>query len=169
MNESVANSLAQLRDIHDPLLPGLWPLAIGWWILAIVTAILIGIVGWRSYGAWKRRQPYRQLKRMIHELIAMRHSDQLDSTAFVNEVNFVLKTFIVDVEGNHEASTLHGDEWLRVLGDRFNDRRFSEGSGRVLGDARFSSPYVSDQGLEELVRAATRHMRPQKAETASSA
>ena len=47
------NPLDQLRDLHTPPPPGLWPPAPGWWLLAILTLGLLVALVW--YGLRRYR------------------------------------------------------------------------------------------------------------------
>ncbi len=102
--------LAQLKDLHLPPPPGLWPPAPGWWLLAILGCVLIGW-GIRALLVWRRRNAYRrqalaQLKQML-----------ADNNFTLNDViKLVRRTAISGVEGSPWA-TLSGPKVLARLDD----------------------------------------------------
>ncbi|MBV1915190.1 MAG: DUF4381 domain-containing protein [Pseudomonadales bacterium] len=63
-----ADPLSQLKDIHLPDAPGLWPLAPGWWILIV---LLIALVSAAIYLviSYRRKNRYRKLATRQAEII----------------------------------------------------------------------------------------------------
>lgn len=56
--------LAQLRPLLPPPELGFWPLAWGYWLLAVLALILVGLAYWR----WRRGLPRRQRLRELDAL-----------------------------------------------------------------------------------------------------
>jgi hypothetical protein len=53
VNAPFGDALQQLRDVHAPPAPGLWPPAPGWWLLWLLGLVL---VAWLTARAHRRRQ-----------------------------------------------------------------------------------------------------------------
>lgn len=100
------NPLEQLRDIHTPELIHQWPLAYGWWILALlvcatVIATIVGYVRWRKRSAAKRHA-----LKLISELSPQdKHWPQL--------LNQVMKRASLSYFPQQQVAGLHMGAWTR--------------------------------------------------------
>lgn len=64
------NPLDQLRDMHLPAAPGLWPLAPGWWVVGVVTVLSLMAVAFCGYRYWRARGYRREALRLADKLAA---------------------------------------------------------------------------------------------------
>lgn len=160
MSDSALDPLAALRDIQEPLAPGLWTLAPGWWLLGLITTILLIWLAWRLYQTYRLFRPYHLLRRLARQTNIMRKENKLDAREYANQINELYKRLMVHVEASTRASRLFGDPWLSELEQRFPGTTFMEGPGRCLGSARFSQVAMDDQGLIDLVEQTLGRIRP---------
>jgi hypothetical protein len=129
--------LQQLRDIHVPDPPGLWPPAPGWWLLGVIVVAAAAYAAWRLGREMRRRQPIRHA-RALYAQIHQRHCQgELSAEAYLNGANELLKRLLIHAFGDHSARRASGDDWLRLLDRYAGEAAFSQGAGRVLGDDRF--------------------------------
>ncbi len=150
--EALSEVLAQLRDIHEPAVPGWWPLPLGWWLVLAFVTIVIGLGIWFYKTERRRLRPYFVIRRATRELNNRRNSGEIDPLEYATKVNLLFKELIVRVEKREEALTMSGSQWLDLLADRFADNSFIRGPGACLGANRYMSGVFSDDGLQELVK-----------------
>ena len=145
--------LSQLRDLHLPADPGWWPPAPGWWLLAL--ALLGGLIylALRLQQRHRRERPKRLALSQLNTLQQSLADGSISSAAYVHQCNALLKRLWVRVLQRNEAAPLTGDAWLDYLDTASGTTSFSDGPGRVLGNARFAgTPPEAPQELNHLVR-----------------
>ena len=149
--DPVAEILAQLRDLHVPENPSIWPLPLGWWISFLLLLVLAVICVWVYLQIRKKLLPYSVIRSSAHSLNRKRNSGKLAPLDYATRINLLYKEVLVRIEGHTEATELHGNEWLEYLAERFSNTEFVHGSGKCLGATRFLPGNYSDEGLQELV------------------
>ncbi len=144
--------LQQLRDIHLPAVPGWWPPAIGWWLLALVLA---GILAWmirRLAGRWRRFRPARTARTLYRELARELRCGSISPAQYVHRTNELLKRFALHGRQDHSVGPESGERWLRYLDGRYGQAAFSHGPGRCLGTERFRPEVAVDaEALDRLI------------------
>ena len=137
-----------LRDIHEPALPSLWPPAPGWWLIAaLVVALLIwlGRLGWR---AWQRR---RLRQRVLQELAALPATD--DCAALIAGVSALFKRVALRRFARDQVAELTGSAWLEFLDQTGGGGQFAQGPGRVLDQGPYApAPNCDAPALRTLAR-----------------
>lgn len=105
--------LEQLRDVHAPTPPGLWPPAFGWWLLAfvVIVSIVFGVsalIRWRRRTAWRRQalREYRQLQANYLESAA---------TSTLSEISALLKRCAASALDQTTLRSATGEAWARLL------------------------------------------------------
>jgi hypothetical protein len=99
-----------LRDIHLPPPPSWWPLAPGWWALAVLILVAIGLGLW-----WWRRQRRRHTEERLvlaevdHLLASARAQPQL----LASGLHQLLRRGALRIDPL--AAQQHGDDWRRTL------------------------------------------------------
>ncbi len=124
-----------LRDIHAPGLPGIWPPAPGWWVAAalLLTAVTAAAhTGWRLYRLGRRRQ------RILAELDGLRATG--DGPAQIAGVSALLKRAALARFPRQDVAALTGDAWLGFLDRTGGEGRFHTPAGRLLADAPYATP-----------------------------
>ncbi len=161
---SAANPLSevldQLRDIHEPAAPGLWPIPVGWWGVAVLSFAILMFGSWVLLQERRRRQPYIRIRKSVRQLNDQRNAGSLDSLEYAMSVNLLFKELVVKIEGHEEATQLYGSRWLDFLAERFNNRAFVDGPGRCLGSNRYMEEAFSDAGLQDLVKTTLQRAAP---------
>ncbi|MEA3277360.1 MAG: DUF4381 domain-containing protein [Pseudomonadota bacterium] len=128
-----------LRDIHAPPTPDLWPPAPGWWVALILTAALLALAGSRLY---RRFRIHRRRRKILDELADL----QTGSTGpdLAAEVSALLKRVALARYPRAEVAPLTGADWLHFLDRNGGGGRFAEGPGRVLADG----PYAPEASFD---------------------
>ena len=128
--------LNALRDIHEPAVPGFWPPAPGWWLLA---ALLLAGALTLAWFAWRRRRRQRPIRRALDELERwqVRAAAHPDSDA-ASELGALLKRAALTRYPRPAVARLSGDAWLAFLDQSGGTDGFSQGAGRALGDLRYA-------------------------------
>jgi hypothetical protein len=108
----VAAQLAQLRDIHLPGPVSWWPLAPGWWALALLvvaccTALIV-------YELRRRRSLKHQA---LQELMQLRkdRAPQLDGHELASELCVLIRRVVLNTAGGRQYASAHGDAWSMFL------------------------------------------------------
>ncbi|WP_181898410.1 DUF4381 domain-containing protein [Alteromonas aestuariivivens] len=102
------NPLDQLRDVHLPGQVDWWPLAWGWWLLAVVV-LLVTVY---AIVTWTKRRKFR---RALNEAIG--HVQQIDGNQpdWAGQLNGILKRISKRYFPNQQTASLYGERWLEFL------------------------------------------------------
>ncbi|MCF6318949.1 MAG: DUF4381 domain-containing protein [Proteobacteria bacterium] len=114
----------ELRDIHLPADPSIWPLAVGWWILIVV----VGIVIYFLYKKWAKLKQLKQVNQLLQsELLSIRNhfKQHQDKHQLAAEISELLKRFVRHVLKDSNATSLTGQDWINYLNNRVNSDVFS--------------------------------------------
>jgi len=144
------NPLLELRDIHAPGIPGLWPPAPGWWLLGLLVLIVLFLL------ARQLLRLYRRYRRRRAAFAALRLAGQRlegDVRDLAAELSVLLRRVALSRFPRREVAALSGDSWLQFLDETGGGGRFSEGPGRVLTSAPYQPvAQLNPRELYELVR-----------------
>ncbi|RLP52789.1 MAG: DUF4381 domain-containing protein [Ketobacter sp.] len=144
--------LAQLKDIHLPESIGIWPPAIGWWLLAIILlALVIGGLIWLL----KRHQAtaYKRVAQAQLQEIESRFQKDKDYRQLLSDLSVLLKRTCITRYGRARVAGLTGKEWLKFLDEAGSTQDFTQGPGKVLVSERFQpTPNANSQALLQLVQ-----------------
>jgi len=131
-----------LRDIQIPDAIGLWPPAIGWWILAILIPLLVYL----SYKLYKYLTRKTALKAAKKQFKALKINTQLDDKQKLIELSSLMRRTAVSVFPRADVASLTGNAWLDFLDKNSNTVLFNNETGRLLIDA----PYRKAPDLNDL-------------------
>ncbi len=107
-----------------------WPLAPGWYVIAGVALVLLGVSVWAAVDRWRRNR-YRRAA--LRELGLIAHHAQV-STAVI-EIAELLKRTALAAFPRERVASLTGAAWLGFLDATGGTGAFTSGDGRLLGDA----------------------------------
>ena len=123
MNDTA--SLANLNDIVVPDAVPWWPLAPGWYVLAVITALALiacAVVGWRR---WRNNRYRRQA---LAQLEAIRK----DAASSMQQLPELLKRTALSAWPRETVAALSGAPWHRFLDDSAGLDQFRSGNGDLL-------------------------------------
>ena len=135
-----------LRDIHPPADPALWPPAPGWWVtlgLILAALVLVGQRAWRAHRVRTRR------RRILAELARL--GTRTQGAELAAGVSALLKRIALTRFNRAEVAPLTGTAWLDFLDRHGGEGGFATGPGRVLADGPYApTPTVETQALLDL-------------------
>ncbi|MFK8012016.1 MAG: DUF4381 domain-containing protein [Marinicellaceae bacterium] len=115
----------ELRDIHLPADPSIWPLAPGWWILIILSMVVI-------YFLMKKIIQIRHTKHlnnlMQQALTEVRNAYKKHDNKHLLAIDIsnLLNRFVVHVLNDSQGSTLTGTAWIDYLNKRVSKNVFDD-------------------------------------------
>lgn len=149
----------QLQDIHLPADAGVWPLALGWWVLLVLT-ILLTI--WLLRKAYKIAKQKKKRRIILSELTTLQNQlTQSPNNKTIASINILLRKVAISVYSREKIASLTGAEWLKLLDNSVKNAGFSKGAGRILIDAPYQANDISNLNLAEftpLIRASIKGM-----------
>jgi len=133
--EAIPQEMLQLKDIHLPVTPEIWPPAAGWWVLA---AVVLGFLVWASMQLYRLWQRYRLQKEILASLDQLQlHSDE-QMPKFLAEISILLRRVAMMRFPRQEVAALTGKGWLSFLDLHGGDGEYSNGVGSVLADGPYA-------------------------------
>jgi len=132
-----------LRDIHIPEAIGLWPPAIGWWILALLIPLLLFL----SYKLYKRITRKTALKSVKKQLKALKINTHLDEHEKLIELSSLMRRTAVSIFPREDAASLTGNKWLDFLDKNSPAQLFNTSTGQLL----INAAYQKTPDLNELM------------------
>jgi general stress protein CsbA len=125
--------LQQLRDIHYPAPIPIWPLTIGWYVVIVLTLILLVTAGYYAYRSYVKQRLKRLVLQRLLEL------EQQDTVAInvAAELSVLLKRCALARFARSHVAGLYGEQWLAFLDKTSMTDGFTTGPGRLL----IVSPY----------------------------
>lgn len=150
MTTPVHPLLSQLKDIHLPPAPSLWPLALGWYLVIVLLVSGFCLIG---YLAIKHYQANRYRKSALIELnqleAGLSHSGAI-SLAIEKMAILLKRTALVAYSQHRGVAGLTGEAWLVFLDDTGGTTAFTKGVGRILLVAPYQG--TTDTSLPELIQ-----------------
>ena len=129
----------QLKDIHLPDLPGFWPPAPGWWLVALLAlALLIWAgVALRHYLLLRRQR--KQVLGLLTQL--EQQFDPKQATHHLAQLSILLRRVAVTRYSRHRVAALTGTDWLQFLDETGGNGQFCNGPGAVLATGPYQ-PHI---------------------------
>ncbi|MBL4584922.1 MAG: DUF4381 domain-containing protein [Pseudomonadales bacterium] len=124
---NAADPLSQLKDIHLPDAPGLWPLAPGWWVLAIVVIAVVAAAVFFALRYWRNNQ-YRKAAALEADALLQAYSQNPEqaSSRHIEQAMALLKRVARHRYPNESISTLNGAQCLMTLNQHCKNPVFTE-------------------------------------------
>ncbi|WP_440993708.1 DUF4381 domain-containing protein [Cysteiniphilum litorale] len=124
--------LAGLKDIHLPPAVSIWPLAVGWYILAVIVLVVIALMIWFLAKKIKTHRHKQAIINIFDQTIQATQSEK--PQALISEVSIFLKRVIMQELKVDNAHLYFGEDWLKFLDQQLKTDDFSQGDGRLLLD-----------------------------------
>lgn len=141
--------LPQLKDIHLPTDPSIWPLALGWWLLM---AILSGLIVWLFFVIRKYFYKKQYNRMLFDELTKLEKKlKQSPDKSLVAETNILLRRIALAYYPNDDIASLTGADWLKFLDESGKTQNFSKGAGRILIEAPYRSGQLENYNGDEFI------------------
>ncbi|MFC3093242.1 DUF4381 domain-containing protein [Alteromonas sediminis] len=131
------NPLAQLNDIATPTEVSIWPLAWGWWVLAVLVVLTVTIAV-ISLIRYVRR--HRARKRALSALAELSPGDSGNAQA----CNALLKRVAMVYARSQGVTSLHGEQWADFLMDTLKPSKQSETVKSQLGELALAH-YIAEE------------------------
>lgn len=146
--------LAQLRDIHTPNRLSWWPLAPGWFAVALVA---LGFIAWFMYGYRQHRQKMQRKQGILQHLHRLQYDLAEDQYPLVyQDLSTLLRRIALLTHERIEVAHLTGEEWLNFLDAQCQTQLFSRDIGRLLLTAPYfpgNEPIANPEPLLKITEA----------------
>lgn len=106
--------LANLHPLREATAIGLWPLAPGWWVLAVAVLIALVVLGAWLYRRYRANAYRRQALAQLQEL-DQRLSADGDVLSYTQSLNALLKGTALAAYPREQLAAMHGAQWLAFL------------------------------------------------------
>lgn len=101
--------LSGLRDIHMPVKPSWWPLAIGWWYIIIAFFVLL-LIGFIIFLYW-----YTRPKQYAHRELKAAYKSKMEVVLLAREISALLKRVALINFPRKKVASLSGEDWILFL------------------------------------------------------
>jgi len=141
------NQPLPIEDIHLPAELTAWSLAMGWWVLLILTPLLLyGF--WQFYKYLTRKTPIKTAKKQLNQL---KNNTELSDYQKICELSILLRRVAISTLSRAKTAALVGDDWLQFLESILKDKRFSEGVGKLLISVPYQTPSTKNYDINALI------------------
>ena len=142
--------LDQLRPNHLPDPVGLWPVAIGWWILAALALSLVVFALRYIYRRWQKNR-YRSAALTQARQAANDYAKHQSVNRLAHECNTLLRRVALQAFDRHQVASLSGVHWSEFLAKSANMPEFIDHS--AFSNQRYNpdAPLCA-QNIYELTR-----------------
>ncbi len=105
-----------LRPMQQPEMIGWWPLAPGWWLLALMVLVLLTVIGWFAYKWFKafKQNPNRWAVQELKS-IQRQYQQHQNKRLLAEQCNTLLKRLALTLYPRHQVSALNGNAWIDFL------------------------------------------------------
>ena len=142
--------LAQLRDIHLPPDPALWPPAPGWWVLCLFLVVAVTLAIFWSARFIERHRPIRHARKLLQNIPVNIAGNE--KVAVLQQMSQLVRRFAVYRFGRQRVASLSGESWLVFLDQSAGGTDFTQGVGRILADGPYQKKIDVDlQQLQALL------------------
>ena len=141
------NPLDELRDIHLPNVPGIWPPAIGWWFSIIFASIIVLLIIIWAYNFWRSNR-YRRKALLELDQIFAEYGQEGCESQYIISLQHLLKRVALTCYQRSDVASLTGEAWVAFLDQTSRSQEFVMGEGQVLIDGQYSKyPKVDVKAL----------------------
>jgi len=147
-----------LRDIHLPETVGMWPPAIGWWLLLIVLPLLFLVAWW----LFKRIAKTTLTKEALKILDQIKNDPNSDQKQKLQQLSSWLRRIAISLASRKELASLSGQDWLAYLDQSIEGTPFSNGIGRYLADGHYQKSLPDNVDITALAELCENWLRRQQ-------
>ena len=147
-----------LRDIHLPETVGMWPPAIGWWLLLIVLPLLFLVAWW----LFKRITKTTLTKEALKILDQIKNDPNSDQKQKLQQLSSWLRRIAISLASRKEVASLSGQDWLAYLDQSIEGTPFSSGIGRYLADGHYQKSLPDNVDITALAELCENWLRRQQ-------
>lgn len=127
------DALLKLRDNHPPGEAPWWPPAPGWWLVAAIGLVLVGLAVHWLWRRWRKARFRRRVMQEFDQLAA-----QAEAETLVAGLSVLLKRVALARFSRDQVASLSGADWLIFLDRSGGNGEFSDGAGAVLADGPYA-------------------------------
>ncbi|WP_299496243.1 DUF4381 domain-containing protein [uncultured Shewanella sp.] len=131
-------ALASLKDIHLPTAIGHWPLPIGYWVVIVISLIIVFALSALIFKHYKYTAAKREALRHLALL-------QADDEYYAIQVNSILKRAAMSYVPRQQIASLEGKAWYNWLASQENIPQLNQ-----LLDSRYQQTPLNITELETL-------------------
>lgn len=121
------NPLDQLRPNHLPDPVGLWPPAIGWWVLTAIVITLLALLAIYIYRRWKKNR-YRTIALHQASKVFFEYQAHQSPHCFARDCNELLKRVALHAYPEDDVAGLNGEYWCQFLAETGSTPEFLNNS-----------------------------------------
>lgn len=103
-----------LRDIKLPAEPGFWPLAPGWWVLIVISLVVLAWFCIKWYRHQQKKKRWQAIDQQLSR-IEFTYSQEQDAQQLLTELSAFLRRFVKYQLNQSTATSLAGEEWINFL------------------------------------------------------
>lgn len=120
-----------------------WPMAWGWWLVIILSLVLLILVSVATGRYWRRRAPIRQARQALRQCY-----QQPQSGHFIQQCNTLMKH--VCLHFYPHAASLAGSAWLRFIQQHDTNNAITDEYGSIIAYGGYQAHCTYDR--DELYR-----------------
>jgi len=135
------SELAQLRDIHEPTPIGWWPLAPGWYGLALLVLLILLTLAFFISRSYLNGRAKRQALRLLTNY-EQQHQRQPNSQLASARISELLKRVALVYFPREDVASLQGEHWLAFLNNTGKRLDFNQVRAALL-----EQPYQPPQAV----------------------
>jgi len=135
-----ADPLAELRGLASPDAISLWPLAPGWWVLAV---LVLACIYWLSRKVQKTRRARAYQREAVSEISVywQQYLNEQDISAYLQNLASLLKRTALSAYPNSNAASTSGDTWLAFLDSTLPETGSGNRFQSEVGQLLITGPY----------------------------
>lgn len=126
-----SQQLQNLRDIHMPEPVGFWPLAPGWYVLAVILLLLLLYVGYVIYRRHQRGRAKREALSLLLEY-ERQYAAGSETGVISAQISELLRRVALVYYPRARVAGLSGLPWIAFLNETSSKINFNEISGLIL-------------------------------------
>ena len=163
-------SLQNLNDIVMPATTGWWPLASGWYVLAVLVLICLSWFAIKSVIEWKANR-YRRSALTELEVLSEGIQNPPGRSSSLRKIPALLKRTALAAFPRNEVAMLTGEDWFRFLNSTIKKQSFTENTFNTLNHISYTTgdlDNINGEAANALVDACRRWLKHHLALAGSS-